>query len=56
MPTEGKQELLDRLASIVWDMYDAEWWLMITEYAKVSVDHTSFATSGAFFKTLSTFP
>jgi hypothetical protein len=56
MSLEAKVELLDFLAICVWDMYDAEWWLMTTEYAKVSVDHMSFATSGPYSKTLSSFP
>lgn len=56
LPLEAKHKLLDDVAQLVWDCYDVEWWLMVTEYAKVSVDHRNFVISRPFQKTLRTFP
>jgi hypothetical protein len=56
LPLDQKVTLIEGLARVVWDIYDVEWWLMITEYAKVSVDHRNFATTRPYRRTLSTFP
>jgi hypothetical protein len=56
LPVQRKVALLNDVAQLVWDCYDVEWWLMVTEYAKVSVDHRSFQISRPFRKTLETFP
>jgi hypothetical protein len=56
LPVEQKVILIENLARVVWDMYDVEWWLMITEYAKVSVDHRNFATTRPYRRKLNTFP